>query len=243
MTHCSACINNHGEENYCAYCGRPLKLNRISGKYVIQELKDILNFKKGFFFTVKELLIGPGRNIQRFLREDRNRIVKPIIFLFFCTLIYTIVEQAANMNMGYIGYQDSPKQTTTTGSLFIWFQNNYGYANLIIGMFISFFTTVFFRKFRYNLFEILVLVSFVLGIGMLIYSFFGVLAAWLGDQLMSFASVVVFIYATWAIGSFFPGNNFVNYLLAFASFVLGFLTFAFSILGIGSLIDQLGCFL
>ncbi len=50
----------------------------------------MINFDKGIFYTIKELLIRPGENIPKFIHNDRNRLVKPLIFVIVCSLIYTI---------------------------------------------------------------------------------------------------------------------------------------------------------
>jgi len=68
-------------------------MTRIDGKYLLQEIYSVLSFEKGFLLTIRELAINPGKSIKDFLNEDRNRLVKPVVFLILTSLIYTIINQ------------------------------------------------------------------------------------------------------------------------------------------------------
>ena len=71
MRHCINCnLTLPAETNYCPYCGQAQSVKRIDGRYIISEIGSILNFKKGFFYTVRELLLRPGITIQRFINTD-----------------------------------------------------------------------------------------------------------------------------------------------------------------------------
>ncbi|MEM6298978.1 MAG: DUF3667 domain-containing protein, partial [Bacteroidota bacterium] len=58
---------------------KPLK--RIDKAYILSEISSVLNLEKGIFYTIKELLIRPGKSIRTFIHEDRTRLVKPIVFI------------------------------------------------------------------------------------------------------------------------------------------------------------------
>jgi hypothetical protein len=126
---------------------------------------------------------------------------------------------------------------STIGLIFKWVQDHYGYANIIMGIFIALWAKLFFRKYHYNFFEILILLCFVMGIGMLIYSVFAIFQGLTHIDLMQIASAISFIYSAWAMGQFFDKSKFSNYLKAFCSYLLGFLTFALTTILIGTLID------
>ena len=57
---------------YCSNCGRPSEVQRINSRYLISEIGQILNLEKGILFTIRELLIRPGHNIQQFIVADRQ---------------------------------------------------------------------------------------------------------------------------------------------------------------------------
>lgn len=223
--------------NYCPICGHPKAMTRIDGKYLLQEIRSVLNFEKGFLFTIRELVTNPGKNVKDFLNEDRNRLVKPIVFLIVTSLIYTVLQNIFNFEDSFIKYSDNKESATL--SIFKWIQGNYGYANIIMAIFIAAWTKLFFRKREFNIFEILVLLCFAMGMGMLIYAVFGIIQSLIDFNLMQIAGVVGFIYLTWAIGQFYGKGKFINYVKAFFAYILGMLTFSITAIIIGTIIDLL----
>ena len=147
MNICRKC-SNELNGNYCSNCGQPTRVKRINGQYILHEIGSILNFQKGILFTIKGLLTKPGQNIREFIAEDRNRLVKPIMFVIVCSLIYTIATRLFHFQDGYISYSGEEKSTGTL--IFGWLQNNYGYANLLMAILISMWIKIFFKKYNYN---------------------------------------------------------------------------------------------
>lgn len=233
---CKKC-NSEVTQNYCLICGHPKAMTRIDGKYLLQEIYSVLSFEKGFLFTIRELLTNPGKSVQDFLREDRNRLVKPIVFIVVTSLIYTVFNNIFLFEDGYIKFSDNKESATLT--IFKWIQENYGYANIIMAIFIAAWTKLFFRKREFNIFEILVLLCFVMGMGMLIYAVFGIMQSVMDFNLMQVAGVVGSIYLTWAIGEFYGKRKFINYVKAFFAYLLGMLTFSITTILIGTIIDLL----
>jgi hypothetical protein len=231
---CKNC-NSEVNQNYCPNCGHPAILRRIDGKYVFQEIRNVLNFEKGILFTIKELTINPGKNVKDFLNENRNRLVKPILFLIVASLIYTVLNSFFRFEDGYNNY--SALKESATLVIFKWVQGNYGYANIIMAVFIALWTKLFFRKYKCNIFEILILLCFVMGMGMLIYSVFGIIQGLTQYKLMPLAGIVGFVYTTWAIGQFFEKRKVINYVKAFFAYILGMLTFTFTAIIIGTIVD------
>ena len=135
----------------------------------------------------------------------------------------------------YVKYLDNKKTTTT--EIFKWIQSHYGYANIIMGIFIAFWTKLFFKKYHFNFFEILILLCFVMGMGMLIYSVFGIIQGLTHIDLMQVAGIVGFIYTTWSVGHFFDKTKIVSYVKAFFAYILGMLTFTLTAMLLGFLID------
>ncbi len=222
-------------QNYCPNCGHPAILKRIDGHYILHEIRNVLNFEKGILFTIRELTINPGKNIKDFLNENRNRLVKPIVFLIVASLIYTVFNNFFNIEDGYINYSDNKESATLT--IFKWVQGNYGYANIIMALFIGLWLKLFFRKHQYNFFEILILLCFVMGIGMLIYTVFGIVQGLTDIKLMQAGAIVGFIYTTYAVGQFFDKRKLLSYVKALFAYLLGMLTFSLSAIAIGTIID------
>lgn len=76
-----------------------------------------------------------------------------------------------------------------------------------------------------------------MGIGMLIFSVFGIVQGLTHFNLMQIAGAVGLVYTTWAIGHFFGKNKISNYVKAFFAYILGMLTFTLTALLLGRLID------
>ncbi|WP_276974214.1 DUF3667 domain-containing protein [Flavobacterium filum] len=222
--------------NYCPNCGQAAKLKRIDGHYIVHEIEHVLHFEKGILYTIRELLLKPGENVRYFISENRSRLVKPIIFIIVTSLIYSLVNHFYHIEEGYVHYDESSK--STTGLIFKWVQDHYGYSNIIMGIFIAVWTKLLFRKYGYNFFEILILLCFVMGIGMLIFALFAFLQGITKIDLMQIAGIVGIVYSAWAIGQFFDKKKPINYLKAFASYMLGMLSCLFFVIALGALIDS-----
>ena len=222
-------------DDFCSKCGNPKTLKKIDGGYILSEIVSVLNFDKGIFYTIKELLVRPGENVQKFIHSDRNRLVKPIIFVIVCSLIYTIAQQLLKFEDGYVnagGFGES-----TISKIFEWIQTNYGFANILMAIFIALWIKVFFRKYNYNFFEILILLCFVMGIGMLIYTLFGIAESITKMKVLHIGGIIGFVYLSWAIGQFFDKNKKVNYLKGLLSYLLGMITFFLGAIMLGVGID------
>lgn len=234
MTNCKNC-NAEINSNYCPNCGQPLSLKRIDGHYITHEIEHVLHFERGILYTIKALLIGPGQNVRHYITENRSRLVKPIIFIIITSLIYTLVNHFFHIEDEYVKFDETKK--SATGIIFKWVQEHYGYANIIMGVFIAFWTKIFFRKYGYNFFEIFILLCFVMGMGMLIFAVFAVIQGIIHIALMQIAGQVGIVYCTWAIGQFFDKKKIFNYVKALVSYILGLITFVLLMLGVGTIID------
>ncbi len=222
-------------QNYCSNCGNPAKLKRINGQYLINEIGSVLNFDKGILYTIRELILRPGKTIRQFIKEDRNRLVKPIVFIIICSLIYSIIQQIFHFEDGYVGY--SFKKESAITSIFNWVSKNYGYSNILMGIFIAFWIKIFFREYNYNFYEILILLCFVMGIGMLLFAFFGIADSLVDLKIIDKGYLIGIIYILWAIVQFFDKKKFMNYPKAIFSYFLGMLTFMIGIYLLGGMID------
>ncbi|MEO1054637.1 MAG: DUF3667 domain-containing protein [Bacteroidota bacterium] len=224
------------DEKYCSNCGRPVQPPRIDGKYIISEIGSVLSFKKGILYTIRELLFRPGKSIRAFILEDRYRLVKPVIFIIFCSFLYTILQQLLGFEDGYINYDSETQSTALT--IFQWIQSNYGYANILMAIFMAGWIKILFRKYDYNFYEILILLFYVVGVSMLIYALFGLLETITGVNPLYFGGGLVgIIYSSWAIGQFFDGRKVFNYVKAFLSSALGLISFIVSAVLLGLIID------
>jgi hypothetical protein len=231
------CSNCNAEVNskYCPDCGQPKTLKRIDGHYIVHEIEHVLHFERGILYTIRELITNPGQNIKNYLSKNRSRLVKPIIFIIITSLIYTIVVSVLHIEKQYVDFEGG--KSSTPYKIFGWIREHYGYANIIMGIFIAFWTKVFFRKHQFNFFEILILLCFVMGIAMLIYSIFALLAGLTTLKISQLGGLIGVLYCSWAIGQFFGKDKIFNYVKALFAYLLGMLTFTIITFLIGELID------
>lgn len=234
MNHCTSC-NLELTGKYCSNCGQPANIKRINGHYILHEIEHVLHFERGILFTIKELLIRPGQNVREFIVKDRSKLVKPIIFIIISSLIYTLITHFFHLKEEYISFNDTTNPTANL--IFKWFQGHYGYGNIITGVFIAFWLKLFFKKYDYNFFEILILLCFVIGISMLIFSVFAILEGLTKLTLMKVSGMISIIYSSWAIGQFFDQQKWTSYFKAMVSYILGLLTFSVTVIFLGLLID------
>ncbi len=234
MNICKNC-NSKISGNFCSNCGQPSLLRRIDGRYIRDEIGHILHFDKGIFYTIKELFIRPGKNVREFLTDNRNRLVKPIFFIIVTSLIYTVINHYFGIEEQYI--QQSGLENTTIGKIIKWMQEHYGYGNILMGIFIAFFIKLFFRKSKYNFYEILILLCFVMGIAMLIYSFFALLQGVFNISLFQIGGLFAFTYTTFAIADFYDRTKVKNYFKAFAAYMIGMICSFVALIAIGLIID------
>ena len=220
---------------FCSNCGRPHTVKRINGSYILSEVGSVLNFDKGILFTMRELLLRPGQNVQKFIHSDRSRLVKPVVFLIVCSLFYTISQQLFHFEDGYVNY--SFEKESTANLMFQWITTHYGYANILMAVFIAAWIKMFFRKYGYNFFEIIILLCFVMGMGMLIFSIFGFVDSLVNFTIIDKGFLLGVLYMSWAIGQFFDKKKYLNYFKALLAYMLGLMTFTIIALVIGFLID------
>ena len=232
MDNCKNC-NSELIGEYCHKCGHPAKLKRIDINYIKNEIGHLLHLEKGFFHTIKELIIRPGQSVREFISVNRNRLVEPVIFLIITSLIYTLVVYYFHIDED-IDYKKIEGSVIST--IVKWILANNGYTSLIMGFFMALLAKPFYRKYGYNIFEIFVLLCFVMGVEMLIVTFFGIIEGITNVHLQYEATLIGFIYSSWAIGHFFE-NKPINYLKAGAIYILAYIIFIVFIIFLGITVD------
>ena len=221
--------------NYCANCGVPVQLKRIDNHYIQREIEHVLHLDRGIMHTIKELSIRPGSSIRQYITEDRTRLISPILFIILTSLAYSFINHAFHIGSGYINFSED--QPSAVGVIFTWIQEHYGYANIIMGVFIALWAKLFFRRSPYNLFEILVMLCFLMGMAMLILATFTLVQGLLHGDFMVVASIILLVYLIWSIGQFFNQRNLAGYFKAGAAYLMGMLTFSIAAILLGILVE------
>ncbi|MCP1382256.1 DUF3667 domain-containing protein [Runella salmonicolor] len=212
-------------ENFCSFCGHQKSIERIDAKYAGQEILNLVGYERGFLFTVKNLLIKPAETIKHFLYINRNTVTKPLTFLILSSVIYTLISHYLQTD---VVIDQRMKNMLGNSSVYLmnkWIQENYGYANLLMILPIAFFCKLLFRQYQYNFFEVVVIICFVMGEGMLILSVQQIFNYYLNSSLVDNAFyVIVFAYISWAISIVYD-KSIKNYFKALSAYLLGMISF------------------
>lgn len=225
VMNCKSC-GTEIDSNYCSQCGQPKEVKRIDQKYILHELQHVLHLEQGFFYTIRELALNPGENIRDYLLENRKKLVKPILFIILTSLIYTVLNHFFHSEDSFNKYYESSNELPESVFKVIkWVQDHYGYANIVMGIFIAFWLKLFFRKLNYNFYEILTMLCYVIGMGMLIVSVFTGIQSFISINITGVSGLVAIAYCVWAIGQFYNLKRVSTYIKCLFAYILGMMTF------------------
>ncbi|WP_166641846.1 DUF3667 domain-containing protein [Pedobacter duraquae] len=205
------------------------KPKRINSSYIIHELTHLLHIESGFLFTVKQLFLRPGKLVRNFILDDRTKVTKPLIFLILSGTIFTLVFHFFHIEYVFFSVKqklDGVDEFLDKKAISDWTNSHIAYTSLITGFFIALWTTLFFKKHRYNVYEITVLLCYSVGQGLLIISLFTLISVLLKAKLIiSIGIFASYFYIFWSIGQFFGEKKLINYGKAIICCVLGALSF------------------
>ncbi|NUY82545.1 DUF3667 domain-containing protein [Flavobacterium sp. MAH-1] len=224
--------------NFCSNCGQQTKVETIDARYAKKELFQLTGYEKGFVYTFAKLLTKPGKSIRDYLHGNRSSFTKPVTFLFVTSVIYALVSNYFDTDSVYEQRFRQVYGESSVMQVMQWVQENYGYSNILMMIFIAACIKLFFRKHAYNIYEIFVLLCFVMGEGMILLSLQPIFTKYIPNLMMeNTLFTAVFVYVSWAIGQFF-GGRFRDYLKAFLAYVLGFSLFEITAIVIALLYDS-----
>ncbi|RQO65975.1 hypothetical protein DBR43_27405 [Pedobacter sp. KBW06] len=219
-------------------------LKRINSSYIIHEIQHLLHLESGFLFTVKQLLLKPGKLVRSFIFEDRSKITKPVIFLIFSAALLTLTFHFFHVKYEFfslnqkIGNIDSFLEKKAISE---WVNAHIGYTSLAIGFLIALWTRIFFKKHKYNIFEITVLLCYSIGQALLIMSLFALLAfAFKINALVLIGTFIGYFYVFWSIGQFFGERQLINYVKSLICCVLGTISFRMVLILLAYIFYHLG---
>ncbi len=96
LENCNSCgtvVNG----NYCTECGQK-KFKRIDHTYVIDEVKSFAFYtEKGFFYSVKNIILNPGKTARKFLEGDRIHHYKPFALTMVLSGISILLSSFLNI--------------------------------------------------------------------------------------------------------------------------------------------------
>lgn len=218
------------------------EIKRIDAKYISHEIQHLLHVDKGFPFTFKEVLLRPGKAVREYLSENREKYVKPIVFLVFAAIIYTLIIhffhiEVSIFNIKGFGKTSEWQNNLNTKVVNDWVDSHLGYSAMAIGLFIALWTKMFFYKKGYNIYEIFTLLSYIFGVFFISLLFFLIPAKF--TNLLIIAQTGAFlgqIYIVFAIGQFFGERQVANYIKGLICFVLGIVSYKYTLVLLAFLI-------
>ena len=236
---CKNCENIF-EGKFCNNCGQKSSVKRIDFQFLLNEIPNtIFQVNRGFFFTVKELALRPGRSISAFLEGKRIHHYKPLAFLLVTTTLYVLVTflfgkiSFTNDIISGVkeGFVESSRAVENLNAL-EWIANHEAYFLMMIIPIYSLSTYLVFIKSRYNYFEHLVINFFISGQQMLLYA---VLVPFHDEfgfvELISF--LVGIAYNLWVFKQMFKEKKWYVYILLICFSYLVFIFFVSNIMLLG----------
>ena len=157
-------------------------LNRIDSAYLWNEIRSVLNFDKGLFYTIREILLRPGLTVKHFLYRDRSQLVRPLVFIILCSLVYSLSQQTFGFEDGYVGL--SFVEQPSVEAVFEWISTHYGYSNILISICMGIWIRLFFSNDGFNFYEILILLCYIVGVGMLFFALFGIIESFVDFKIV-----------------------------------------------------------
>ena len=169
MVDCLNCRTQF-EGNFCPNCGQSNNVSRMDFHTLWHDIQHgMFHFDKGVFFSLKELIIRPGKSIREYIEGKRVRHFKPISMLIVLATLYGLMYHYSGINL----YFDAPKLSDTIESGKIpekmvemikmvsqineWVGTHYAFASLSLLLFFSLGSFLAFRKAGFNFVEHIVL--------------------------------------------------------------------------------------
>lgn len=213
---------------FCAQCGKPKSWRKMDGGYLMLELAGLFNVEKGLVYTFSSLMTRPGAALREYLTGDRSKFVKPLTFLLATSFFYTVFSKMLKVTPVF----DYAKfgENNPFVSIMAWVSSHYGYANVMLGLVMSLWIKLFFRKSPYHYVEILAILCFSLGIEMMLLLGFEGVLYFLPKIPYSLGSLLMFGYGIWSLGDFFRPHAWMNYLKTSLVYALSFISFYFIII-------------
>ncbi|KRA51593.1 DUF3667 domain-containing protein [Pseudoxanthomonas sp. Root630] len=101
MGDASICINcgravADPQQKFCPACGQPTPAHRIDWHFLGHELEhSVFHMDRGFLYTLKQLMLRPGRLIRNYIEGRRAGVVKPVLLIMMTGAAATLMAHYA----------------------------------------------------------------------------------------------------------------------------------------------------
>ncbi|MBL7805611.1 MAG: DUF3667 domain-containing protein [Saprospiraceae bacterium] len=235
----SACKNCEAplDGKYCANCGQKASTRRIVTRDLFKDLlKKLVPWDKGFFYTVRRLVTGPGIMVREYLDGKRVDYAKPLNFLFVVTAISLLVFdkelflQGMNQQTG----QDF-KENQQVQQLITWLFSHMSLVMTGLIPFLALVSKLLFRKSGENYAEHLVLNLYMMAGCMVVYfPVMPILQLTKQDPTNPWSGILgilpYLVFFVWGYIQFFkPQNRIWGAFKALLTYGLGYMLYIFAI--------------
>ena len=221
----------------CTACGKMKKPRRITLKLLFSDVINVLfNFEKGFLYTIRELLLRPGKTVGSFLDgSNRYRLYNPFRFAFVAIslsiLLYILTDLYEQAMLLVNVHADEAEQSLNIvqkyGSL----------ISLALIPFIALGSWLFFRRINYA--EHIVANFFVFGqvsiLGLLLIPVYFFVPELILQQ-QPIGTLILFIYLLIFFQDYFKNPFWMTLLKTLGTLVVGTLSFGLVAIGITVLV-------
>jgi len=153
--------------NFCGNCGQK-KAKRIDRTYIKDELQyTVLHMNKGFLYSIKKILRGPGKTAREFVEGNRVNHYKPILLVFVVAgisafLTNTFIHPGEIMARFFESQQIPEIQKKINIVMYSFIFKYYAIIMLASVPIMAFFTWMAFKKWGYNYYENVVITAYSL---------------------------------------------------------------------------------
>ncbi len=203
-------------------------VQRLSMRRIAEQVFQVMNLERGLGYTLKKMIIAPGKAVREYLFEDRSHHMKPFQFLLFTVAIATFISVWALPSTDDLLNQlhKDPKWAEMSEGLKValnWLiANMQRYFNVfyLIGLPFTALSSYFiFRSHRLNYAEHLVLNAYIVGFQTIFYIIF--LPFLLKYTVIGFVQIIcIFGYNIYAYKRFFGESWPMSALKTVATFLI-----------------------
>ncbi len=204
------------------------KVDRITFSTIMATLLSAFNVERGFFYTLKLLLLRPGQLMQLYLWEGRYILYSPFRLLLVTTALSLFSVYLFDWDQGFQNFQKGVEDGQNMGKLAPNAMQNLvlEWYNLFLWLFIpimAVFSWLFFFKKGYNYAEHLVFQTFHICQLNILTLGFGMLVPWVSSGLVY---LIIFIgsvvYYTFSLLSWLKPKPLPGLLLSLLGYVAGY---------------------
>ena len=234
--YCKNCESNT-QGKYCAECGQKTTIGKVTFKETIQDLFDaIFSIEAPLIATLKMLALNPGKLFKEYLAGKRKKYYKPVTFFILMTVIYLVIRGIIKFDPfgSNLMQVDDPSSSQLLAKAREFFLVNINKLLFAFVFSLGLILKLFFYK-KYTLAEFLAVSFYLMAVYTLLTTLNMFYIRFIDASFQAWHIIIMVLYFTYAMISFFEGNKIlvtVKSLFAFvlAFYLYGFLGFAFSFL-------------